>query len=193
MTTEALPSKSGLARYRAYLQLLAQLQLHPRLRSKLDPSDVVQQTLLKAYEKHDQFRGQTPAELAAWLRAILANTLTDAVRHSQMREGLQHSLEVSIEQSSSRLEAWLAATGPSPSEKLVRHEQLLMLASALSQIPEDQQRAIELKHLQGYSVEAISQEMGRSKTAVGGLLRRGMRRLRELMDEESSSTNGQSH
>ena len=96
MTTQAPPSKSGLARYRVYLRLLARLQLDPRLRAKLDPSDVVQQTLLKAYEKQDQFRGQTEAELAAWLRAILANTLTDAVRRGQAREGLQRSLETSI-------------------------------------------------------------------------------------------------
>lgn len=184
MTSQVAPSKSGLARYRVYLRLLARLQLDPRLRSKLDPSDIVQQTLLKAYEKHDQFRGQSDRELAAWLRAILANTLTDAVRHRQVREGLQRSLEVSIEQSSSRLEAWVAASGSSPSEKLVRHEQLLELSEALAKLPEDQQRAIELKHLQGLSVEAISQEMGRSKTAVGGLLRRGMKRLRELMEEE---------
>jgi len=185
-TTQPPPSKSGLARYRVYLRLLARLQLDPRLRAKLDPSDVAQQTLLKAYEKHDQFRGQTEAELAAWLRTILANTLTDAVRRGQAREGLQHSLEASIEQSSSRLEVWAAhAAGSSPSERLVRHEQLLGLSEAMAQLPEDQQRAVELKHLQGYTVEAISLEMGRSKTAVGGLLRRGMKRLRELMEEGS--------
>lgn len=188
MTTMASPSRSGLARYRVYLRLLARLQLDPRLRSKLDPSDVVQQTLLKAYEKHDQFRGQTEAELAAWLRTILANTLTDAVRRGRVREGLQRSLEASIEQSSSRLEAWLAATGSSPSEHLVRHEQLLMLSESLAQLPEDQQRAIELKHLRGYSVDAISQEMGRSKTAIGGLLRRGMKRLREVMDDGEANS-----
>ena len=54
---------------------------------------------------------------------------------------------------------------------------------AQTQLPEEQRVALELKHLQDCSVEAISQHLGRSKQAVGGLLYRGLKRLRELLDE----------
>jgi RNA polymerase sigma-70 factor (ECF subfamily) len=186
MADEPQESGSSLDRYRDYLHLLARLQLHPRLRSKLDPSDVVQQTLLKAYQAIGQFRGQREGERAAWLRTILANVLTDALRKfsAGARDIAQErSLERAVEQSSARLEAWLASDHSSPSEQAIRHEQLLRLSEALARLPEDQRMALELQHLQRWSVEAISEHLGRSKSAIGGLLRRGMRKLRELMHE----------
>src|SRR5262245_42356018 len=102
----------SLERYKEYLHLLARLQLPHRIQGKLAPSDLVQETLLKAYQGLSQFRGKCEEELAAWLRTILANALKDAVsafatrRRNVTRE---RSLEQAVEQSSARLEAWLAA------------------------------------------------------------------------------------
>ncbi len=176
-------------RYQDYLLLLARLQLGPRLRGKVDPSDLVQETLLKACQKKDQFRGHTDAELKAWLRKIMANTLVDAVRkHAKGIEkaGQEIALEDTLEKVGTRLEAWLAADQSSPSQTIERQERFSRLAAALAQLPEDQRTALELQHLQGCSVEAISQHMGRSKSAIGGLLRRGLKRLRELLEDSGT-------
>lgn len=170
--------------YRDYLRLLARLQLDPRLRGKLDPSDVVQQTLIKAHQNAGQFRGQTEAEQAAWLRRILANTLADAGRKFRFETARGQSLEQALHESSARLEAWLESSGESPSERADRQEQLLRLAQALSQLPDDQRQVIEMHHLQGSLLADIACIMGRTEPAVAGLLRRGRKKLRELLEGE---------
>lgn len=184
MGAEAESGDLALEAFRHYLLLLARLQLGNRLQAKFDASDVVQQTLLEAHRKRSQFRGQSEAELAAWLRQMLAYSIADAIRafsRARRDAAQERSLEMALDHSSARLEAWLAADQSSPSEQAVRQEELLRLADALAQLPEDQRRAVELKHLQGYEVAAIAQLLDRSDTAVGGLLRRGMTRLRELL------------
>jgi RNA polymerase sigma-70 factor (ECF subfamily) len=173
----------SLSQYREYLRLLARLQLDPRLRGQLDPSDIVQQTLLKAHERIDQFRGRTDHELRAWLRAILARNLVDAARKfGRQMGGRMQRLEVDLERSSARLEAFLASEQSSPSQALLRSERLLELAEALGRLPEDQRVAVELRYLQGLAVPEIAERMSRTTVSVTGLLYRGTKALRERMD-----------
>lgn len=120
----------------------------------------------------------------AWLRTILANTLTDAIRKFAPRAGAREcSLHGALEQSSLRLEAILAADQTSPSQRVIRHEQLIRLADAIAQLPDDQRQAVESRHLQGLATADIAQRMNRSVAAVGGLLQRGLRALRVSLDE----------
>jgi RNA polymerase sigma-70 factor (ECF subfamily) len=184
MTQASVPDPAGLEQYRHYLELLARLRLEPRLRSKLGTSDIVQQTLLKATQNLGQYRGNSEGELAGWLRRILTNTLVDAVRElegAKREVALERSLEASIEQSSARLEALLQSPATSPSEQLLRHEDVLHLSAALAQLPEDQRQALELHYLQGCTVAAVAEHMQRTERSVAGLVRRGLQRLRELM------------
>jgi RNA polymerase sigma-70 factor (ECF subfamily) len=179
-------SGPDLEAFRAYLLLLARLQLDPRRRGQLDSSDIVQQTLLKAHRKWDQFRGTTEAERAAWLRAILAHELADAARTLDRRgEDRWQSLESALEASSARLEHWLAADGSSPSDRAMRQERLLRLTEALTRLPDDQRVALELHHLQDLPVVAVGRQMNRSPAAVAGLLRRGLKTLRDCLGDDA--------
>jgi RNA polymerase sigma-70 factor (ECF subfamily) len=177
-----------LERYRAYLGLLARAQFPAPLRGQLGSSDIVQQTLLQAHRKREQFRGHSEAEYRAWLRAILARLLADAARrHGPGQPGRAQSLERALDESSRRLERWLAADESSPSQALMRQERLLELAEALGRLPEDQRTALELRYLQGLSVGEVGRRMGRSTPSVANLLYRGLKALRERFSDETGT------
>jgi RNA polymerase sigma-70 factor (ECF subfamily) len=176
--------------YRNDLLLLVRLQMGPRLRAKVDASDVVQQAILHAHERRAQFRGATEGEWQAWLRTILANALSTIVRqyNTQARNPRrERSLEAELDRSSSRLEGLLAADLTSPSERVVRGEELLRLAHALAKLPDDQRRVVELHYVKGLAVAEVAQRIGRTRPAAVGLLFRGLKRLRELLREPGES------
>ena len=168
-------------RYRSYLRLLADVQLSPQLGRKVDPSDIVQETLLRAVRKEAQFRGHCEAEQLAWLRAILANVLIDETkRYATGKRDLykERSLEASIGDSATLLEELLTSQISSPSEKADRQEQLLQLADALECLADDERQAVQMHHLQGKPLAEIANELGRTKAAVASLLYRSLKKLR---------------
>src|SRR5215469_16703046 len=122
------PAAEALEPYRRYLEVLAHVHLDARLRGKLDPADVAQQALVRAYVAWPELRHCEPAALAAWLRKILARTLADAVKHydrDKRAVDLERSLEADLDRSASGMAGWLAADQTSPSEAAQRNEELL--------------------------------------------------------------------
>jgi RNA polymerase sigma-70 factor (ECF subfamily) len=176
-----------LERYRYYLYLIARVQLDGRLQGKVDLSGVIQQTLVEAYAKLPRFEAKSEAEMAAWLRRILANNLMDEIR--KLRTGKrdidrERSLEQALEQSSAKLENWLAADQSTPSQKVERQEQALQVAAALAGLPESQREALELQHWHGWKLAEIAAHMGKSRASVAGLIKRGLEQLRRTMNHE---------
>lgn len=182
------PGLADLERFRQYLRLLAEMGLDRRLRAILDPSDVVQQTLLEAYRARERFRGHTFAQQALWLRKILAHNLADLARdygREKRDVARQHSLEEVLDHSSQRLEAWLAARDSSPSDQAIREEEVLQLATLLNQLPAEEREALVLRYCLDWTIGQIAAELGRSDGAVALLLKRGLKKMRQKMRGDS--------
>lgn len=187
MRDEVAAGTDNLERFRSCLHLLARLGLDGRLQAKLDPSDIVQETLLQAHRAADQFRGTTSAELAAWLRQILARNLAHAARdfgRDKRDATRERSLEAVLDDAAAGIADQLAADQSSPSERAERTEQLERLAAALPTLPDDQRDAVILHYWENRSLAEIARQLGRSPAAVAGLLHRGLVALRAKLKEE---------
>jgi RNA polymerase sigma-70 factor, ECF subfamily len=169
--------------YRNYLTLLARLQIIRRLPSKVDAADLVQETFLKAHRHFDQFRGGTEAELAGWLRQILAANVANLVRHYYGTRGrdvrLECELADELDRSSQAL--CLVARQSSPSQRATRREEAVLLADALARLPEDYAEVIVLRNLQGLPFAEVAGRMGRSLDGVEKLWVRALARLRRSL------------
>ena len=174
--------------YRGYLHFLAKQLLSTHYNGKLDQSDIVQQTLLKAFAKQAQFQGQTEAEMLAWLRQILARTVAHATRelHSKKRDiKREQSILADLDASSTRLESLLAGKEATPSQNVMRKDQIRIVAAAIESLPEEQRRIVILRYWEEKSLREISTLLGKSTSAVAGLLHRAMKKLRGLLATEN--------
>jgi RNA polymerase sigma-70 factor (ECF subfamily) len=176
-----------LEHYRRYLKLLARTGIDASLQGKADPSDLVQETFLKAVHHFDHFRGEREGELTAWLRQILARSLADLVRRyrtgAARRIGRERSLEQMLDASSRALGRLLAGPDSSPSARAQRRELAVVLADALAELSEDQREVIVLRSLQQREWDEVAAHMQRSAGAVRILWARALKRLRPLLEE----------
>jgi RNA polymerase sigma-70 factor (ECF subfamily) len=174
--------------YRAYLLLLARVQIGRRLQGKADAADVVQETFLEAARHFAAFRGTCEGELVAWLRQILAGCLGHLVRRYFGTQGrdvrLERALEHDLNQSSQALDRGLAAAQSTPSQRAVRREQSVLLANALAALPADYHEVIVLRHVEGLTFPQVAGRMGRSLDSVEKLWMRAVKRLRETLGTE---------
>ena len=184
------PSEAHVAKslndFRPIMLTLAEAMISSTLRGDLEPSDLVQQTLLEAHCNAEQLAVMSQPAFFSWLRNALNHNVLDAVRHlkAQKHDFRRRVLASDLEASFVRLEQILIADETSPSEVVQRNEQVCLMLAAVQTLPDNQRRAVILKHLNGRSLKEIAEALGLSEPAAAGLLHRGRQRLAECLQEQ---------
>lgn len=180
-----------LALYSNYLKLLVSAQLDSRLRARVSPSDIVQESFFEAHRDFGEFRGQSIGEFVVWLRRIVVNNILRVVEQHVLTEKRDVRREVSLEEigrrlekSTVRLETLLAEQAESPSGCAARREDELLLADSLAMMPADYRDVIVLRHIEGLPFEEVAARMDRSAGAVRMLWLRALKKMRETMKDE---------
>lgn len=182
---EASALGSLLQWYANYLTVLASTQLDGRIRRRVSPSDVVQETLLAAHRDFHAFRGDSQGELLAWLRQILIHSVHRSIARHIKAEKRDVRRDVSIDQVSVRLDESacnlakrLPAAGDSPSAAMQRKEDSIEFANRISELSDSYREVIVLRILQGLSFEEIAVQMERTSGAVRMLWLRALDSLK---------------
>jgi RNA polymerase sigma-70 factor (ECF subfamily) len=170
--------------HRNYLRVLAASCLHREMQGKADPSDVVQDTLLKVHANFRHFRGTTELEWMTWLRTILVNHLTDfqkGFRRERRKVGRERSLESIVDRSSAILRNLVPAPGLSPSQEAQRREAAALVADALAELEPEDRDVVILRNLHELDWNAVGEKTGRSPDAARMLWARAMQRVGGLL------------
>lgn len=171
---------------RNYLTFVARAQVENWMQSKVDASDLVQQTLLEAHRDFSRFEGKTEGEWLAWLKRILSHNTGDFVRQFRGTSKRQINREVPLarprDDSKMVGAPEPAADVESPSQFLVRQELELQVADALATLTDDHQQVIILRNLQRLPFDEVARQMNRSRPAAQMLWLRAIRKLQEAVE-----------
>lgn len=172
--------------HREALHALARREVPAHLRAKFDPEDLVQAAIMKVQRAEAPFLGRSEGEVVAYLRRALASALAELIRgfdRAKRRASSERSLDAALGAPSARGASWMVADQTSPSAGARRNEQMAALHEALAGLPASQRQAVELHYLGRFSLGETADRLGITYAAAAGLVRRGLKHLRERLVE----------
>jgi RNA polymerase sigma factor (sigma-70 family) len=159
------------ARYVPFLRRLARGRIPRWMRSGIDTADLVQDTLLHAFRRVNQFEPRGNGAMRAYLRQALHNRIQN-VRRDAMRRPVAASLD-DVED---------LVDSSSPLEELLSADERAGYLSALDALRPEDRAAIVGRFELGYSFEQLSAALGKpSADAARMAVRRAIVRLAEAM------------
>lgn len=158
------------------------LRLGPGLRSQLESGDILQVTLMRAFQHIDQFEGESRRSLVGWLAGIAQNAIRDQVDyfHRQRRDAAR---TVPL---GDKEEAMVAEVRTEVS-RLILKEESARLEKALESLDPIQREVILLRKYEELSFREIGDRLGRSPDACRMLLARALTTLTERVRGTRSS------
>ena len=174
-----------LERHRDRLRRMLNVHMDPRVRRRVDPSDVIQDALLDASRRLPQYAHERPIPFYPWLRNIAWERLLDLQKRHLKTSKRTLRREQNVILNDDSLEALarqLIDTGTNPHDRMVRSELRQRLRTAVDQLAEDDRQVLVLRHLEQLPVRDIAAVLGLSESAVKMRCLRALTRLRDLLD-----------
>jgi RNA polymerase sigma-70 factor (ECF subfamily) len=168
--------------YRAFLRQLVELRLDPKLRARVDPSDIVQEAQLEAVRRLEDYLEQPPMPFRLWLRQIALSRLLKMHRYHATTARRAVGQEIPLpEQSSILLAQQLFGAGSTPSQQVNRQELAARLRQAIAQLADADREILMLRNFEGLSNPELGQLLGLDPGTVSKRHGRAMLRLHKIL------------
>jgi RNA polymerase sigma-70 factor (ECF subfamily) len=172
---------SLLHRHRAYLRALVSLRLDPRLRARVDASDVVQEAQIEAVRRVGSYLERPALPFHLWLRQIAYDRLLMVRRqHVATRRTVEREA-VLPDESSLQLADLVLAGAPSPSQQLGRDELVARIQRTLLDLSDTDREILLMRTLEGLSNKEVAQVLDLDLAAASKRYGRAILRLRQLL------------
>ena len=179
-----------LTQYRERLERMLDFRLNPRLRSRVDPADVLQEAYIEIARRIGDYLARPEVSFYVWARQITLQTLIGVQRRhfGQKRDAHQ---EVELPENSSDATSYslaqaLCAQNTTPSRAALRAEEIEQLHSALATMDQTDQEVLAMRHFEHLSNQEVAEALGLSTTAASNRYVRAMTRLAEILKREMS-------
>lgn len=161
-----------LARHLIALRAFVRLQISPFLRARESESDILQSVCHEVIKTGERFEYRGEAAFRSWLFGAVLNKIRDRERYYRAQKRMPRAAFVHDDAALSQ-----AYHLVSPSRVAAAQEQLQVVESAFSRLPERYARALTLHHCAGLSREELARELDTTLEAASVLLRRAAVRL----------------
>lgn len=171
---------------RERLERLVDFRLDPRLRSRIDPNDILQETYLEVARRVSDYIDRPEVSFYVWARQITVQTLIDTQRrHFGQKRSPTQEVPLSFEGDSSgtcySIARAIAANHTTPSRAAMKAEEIEQLHAALATLDEIDREVLAMRHFEHLSNKEVAEALGLSVTAASNRYVRAMTRLSEIL------------
>jgi RNA polymerase sigma-70 factor (ECF subfamily) len=170
------------ALHRPYLRKVVELRLDQRLRTRVDPSDVVQEAQLEAFRRLPEYFERRPMPFRLWLRKTTQQRLI-MLRRFHLGAGRRAAgREVPLPEGSSlALALGLLAPGPTPSQLLMSRERTRRVQEAVALLPDGDREILIMRNLEALSNGEVAEVLQVDPATASRRYGRALLRLRKVL------------
>ncbi|MEZ6059687.1 MAG: sigma-70 family RNA polymerase sigma factor [Planctomycetaceae bacterium] len=173
-------------RYRDQLRRMVIARLDGRFLRRVDPSDVIQETLAEAHRRLPDYLRDRPIAFYPWLRQLAARRLTAVHRHhlaASKRSIVREDTPVPpiSEDSLPDLATRVVGSLAEPADQVAHRETLRAVAAGLMELADDDRELLILRHVEQLSVADTAAVLRVAEGTVKSRHYRALNRLRSIL------------